>query len=179
MNTAQWTAALDFFGIVLSFLVVGTVLTLAIDRPPRRVRVLPGRSRTIVHGVSPDCGFSSALCLRSPYGRSVSFIKYAPCCRLKVLTCFRVSIGRHTRASTAAPKASALLPALQGCAGGAWSRNRRLVARRHGSVELLRRLGVSPFAVGRSPSARCKTAGCAGAEPCEGSLAAGATVTGR
>jgi hypothetical protein len=42
----------------------------------------------------------------------------------------------------------------------------------------LRRLGVSPFTVGRSP-ARCKAAGFAGAERSEGSLAPCATVTGR
>jgi len=38
---------------------------------------------------------------------------------------------------------------------------------------------VSPFTVGRSPSTRCKTAGCAGAERSEGSLGPRATVTRR
>jgi hypothetical protein len=50
-------------------------------------------------------------------------------------------------------------PLEKDCAGGALSRDRPFRRAEALGRRLLRRLGVSPFTVGRSPSARCKTAG--------------------
>jgi hypothetical protein len=67
----------------------------------------------------------------------------------------------------------------KGCAGGALSRDRLFVARRHGS-SVAAPSGVSPFTVGCSPSARRKGASRAERDRSEAeTLAPGATVTGR